>query len=85
MKRSKLAEINLMWLFIFTVPLFIGAIIVSPYSPKLQFMILSLAAMVYFCLALLHHHKDKSLNVEVILEYFLIAALSLLIVQSLVR
>ncbi len=82
---KKIAEINLLWIFIFTVPLFIGAIIVSPYSPKLQFMILTIAALIYFSLAMVHHHKDKSLNLEIIVEYFLIAAISLIIVQSLAR
>lgn len=84
MRKTKFIEFNLIWIFVFTVPLFIAGIIVSPYSPQLQFMLLTIASLIYFSLAMIHHHRNKSLKIEIIVEYFLIAMLCLIIVQSLI-
>lgn len=42
--------------------------------------ILVVGILIYLLWALLHHKKDKSLTLEVILEYLLTAALSLILI-----
>lgn len=49
---------------------------------KLQVDTLVASAFIYMGIVLAHHQKDKSLTIEVLLEYILIAALSLLILQQ---
>jgi hypothetical protein len=72
-----------MYLVVAASPLFISLLIFFRYSPKLQFQILTLAALIYFIFALLHHNKDKTLTWEIIIEYALIAALALIILGGL--
>lgn len=40
------------------------------------------AAITYVTIALLHHHLDKSLTLEIIIEYILIAILVVIILQG---
>ena len=40
------------------------------------------AAITYITVALLHHHFDKSLTLEIIIEYILIAILVVIILQG---
>lgn len=71
------------WIFILSTPLFVFSLIAFRYSSKLQFETLSLAVLTYLTAALLHHLKEKTLNSEVVIEYVLLAALALIIFQSL--
>ncbi|KKR80446.1 MAG: hypothetical protein UU73_C0001G0216 [Candidatus Daviesbacteria bacterium GW2011_GWA1_41_61] len=81
--RLKIPEIDLMTVIFFTVPIFIFTLFAYRFSPQIQFQIFTLAAIIYVIVALVHHHKDKSLTLEIIIEYVLIAALALIILQGL--
>jgi hypothetical protein len=48
------------------------------------FELLVLFTMVYFISTLVHHHFDKSLTKEVIIEYILVALLVIIMVANLV-
>lgn len=63
-------------------PLFVLALFLFRYSTQAQFGVLIVAAVVYLGTAVLHHRKDKTLTFEIIIEYVLIAALALLMIQS---
>lgn len=52
-------------------------------SPWQQLQLLISASLVYLVWALWHHKVEKSLNKEIMIEYVLIAALSLVILLSL--
>ena len=75
-------KINLIWLFIFLTPIFYFLILSNSYSKLTQFMVLDLAAVSFVTLAILQHFIDKNLKIEVVLEYVLIAALALIILQG---
>ncbi len=47
------------------------------FVPKAQFVILNLLVVFYLGWAISYHHFDKSLKLEIIIEYVLIAALAL--------
>jgi hypothetical protein len=49
---------------------------------KLQFEVVCAGALIYLGISLSHHHFDRSLTMEVMLEYILIDALSLVILQQ---
>ena len=49
---------------------------------KFQIDTLLAGAFIFLGITLAHHQKDKSLTIEVALEYILMAALSLLILQQ---
>lgn len=89
MKQVKILNVNLtklslIWVFIVSVPLFTLALFFYRFSPKMQFIVFMTAALLYLAAALLHHFKEKSLTLEVIIEYILIAALALIILQGLI-
>lgn len=48
----------------------------------MQVEIVVAGAVAYIAVALLHHHLDKSLTVEIIIEYILIAALVLVLLNT---
>ena len=50
---------------------------IFPHIGKLQLEITVLAILSYVIFSLLHHYFDKTLTLEVILEYILIATLTL--------
>lgn len=60
-------------------PLFVGAMVYFRHSREALIQLLFLAAIFYVIIALLHHHKDKSLTLEVMIEYILIAWLALIL------
>lgn len=82
--KKLLKKINLVWVMVFSTPLFLAALFIFRYTPTTQFEIFSLAATTYLIVALIHHYRDKTLTLEIIIEYFLIAALALLILQGLI-
>lgn len=53
------------------------AVIKFSTQPQLQFMILTCLVLLYLSWAILFHLKDKSLTLEVMLEYILTATLAL--------
>jgi hypothetical protein len=50
--------------------------------PQIQFLIATILIMLYLLWAILHHHNDKTLRVEVMVEYVLTALLSLIILYG---
>lgn len=83
MKISGWRKFNLLWIFVATAPLFLFGLFAFPYSLEARFKILLIAALFYLALALMHHQKDKTLTFEIIIEYILIAALALVVLQGL--
>ena len=49
-------------------------------EPKLLMQIVTTLAIIYVTIALIHHYFDKSLSLEVGLEYVLISLLAVLVV-----
>lgn len=61
---------------------FIAASFLLRKNTNIQIEIIFLAAFVYISLAFLHHYFDKSLNLETIIDYILIALLSVIILTG---
>lgn len=71
------------WLILISIPVFLVAMVVFRAAPANQFRaVLGLCAL-YLGGAILHHWQDKSLTLELIIEYVLMAGLVLLIFQGL--
>lgn len=51
-------------------------------NSRLQFQILTSLALIYLSWALLHHTIDKSLTLEVVIEYVLTALLAIIILYG---
>lgn len=75
---------NLRLLFIITIPLFLIALYWFRFSPITEFVIFSIAAIIYLVMALIHHFRAKTLILEIVIEYILIAILALVVIQSLI-
>ncbi len=80
---NKVVRLNFFWILMALTPVFIGLIVFFRYNPLIEFQILSLASLCYLMSAILHHLKDKTLKLEVMVEYILIAGLVLIVLQSL--
>lgn len=82
---SKLAKLKFSytWLIVITVPVFLVAMFVFRSSSAIQFKAILILVTVYLIGAIVHHWQDKSLTLEMLLEYVLIAGLVLLILQGL--
>lgn len=50
--------------------------------PNLQFVILTILSIIYLSFALIHHFLDKSLTLEIMLEYVLIVLLAMVILYG---
>lgn len=81
--KSILYKINFIWLFILTTPIFLYLILFRNFEQSSKMLLITCAILIYVALALLHHYFDKSLKVEIVIEYVLIGALALMIIQSL--
>ncbi len=81
-KFSIFKKVNLMWIFVGATPLFLVVLYYTRYLPQLQLKVLLIASLFYLALAFMYHQKDKTLTFEIIIEYILIAALALVIVQG---
>lgn len=87
MKMSHLKiikRLNLIWLVMLSVPLFLTALYLARFSPRIQLEIFIGAVLTYLITAIIHHQLDKSLTLEIVVEYILIAILTLVVFQSLV-
>lgn len=71
------------WLVIVTLPVFFTAMFVFRSSSAIQFKAILTLVALYLLGAILHHRQDKSLTLEMLIEYVLIAGLVLLILQGL--
>ena len=79
----KFLKIQVNHLFLPLVVVLVVLVLIFRGHSLIQFELVTLGVILYVSTALLHHHFDKSLTVEVILEYILIAALVLIILQGL--
>ena len=84
-RRSKLIDLrqySILLLLVFTA---VSVVVVLRYhnSPKVQFQIFVALAIAYLTWSLLHHSLDKSLTLEVVIEYVLTALLALVILYGL--
>ncbi len=59
-----------------------AVLLLGQFSVKLNLQILIIALMLYLIGAFIHHHNDKSLTFEVMIEYILLGTLVLIIAQS---
>ena len=84
MKKIKTLNLNLNWVLFLTAPLFIAVLFIFRFSPHIEFCVLIFTALIYLAVAILHHLKDKTLTLEIIIEYVLIATLALIILQGLI-
>ena len=69
----------------FLVPICLGLVILSYLfrsNNGLQIQVLFLTSILYVLVSLLHHYLDKTLSLEIIIEYVLIAGLSLIILTG---
>lgn len=83
MRKSKLFKsLNYTLFFYLSLPFLMLIVLGYKFSSKLIFLTVCLSAIIYLITAILHHIKDKSLKLEIIIEYFLIAILALIILQS---
>ncbi len=80
MKRT--IKLNLTHLFLPIATLFIVLMFMFRDSTRVQMEIVAIGALIYVGIAFIHHHLDKTLTFEVIVEYILIAALTLIILQQ---
>lgn len=79
---KKLSKFPLIWLVPF-VSLIVGSVAYSTdLATTTLFKILVGMTLLYLLIAILHHHKDKSLTIEIFMEYLLLAAFILLISQT---
>jgi hypothetical protein len=83
MNKIKILKLNPLWVMTATAPFFIIVLFIFRFMPKIQFQILTLASLTYLTLAILHHLRDKTLTLELVIEYVLIAALALIVLQGL--
>lgn len=79
---NKILRSNINTLFLPASLILLVLVLIFGNQIKLQFEVIVLAAMLYVGLALVHHHFDKSLTFETIVEYILIATLAVIIVVS---
>lgn len=64
--------------------LFVGVGMIFRFHPLLQAQILTALTLLYIGTSLVHHHLDKTLNLEVMLEYVLISTLAVIILFGLI-
>ena len=81
-KKLRKLKISPVKVWIYSAPFFIFALFLFRSSSFWQLRILMIAAAAYLATALLHHHKDKTLTLEIMIEYILLAALALIIAQG---
>ncbi len=79
---KKLLRFNLTHGYLVLSVIFLVFIFLLRDQPKMQFEVVVGAAISYVTVALLHHHIDKSLTLETFIEYILIAALAIVILQG---
>lgn len=83
MRKPKTLKIGLHQLFVPIALICILLIYILRGNTLLQFEVVVIAGLAYLSIALVHHHFNKSLTLELIIEYILIAILALVILQGL--
>ncbi len=62
--------------------IFLGLLYLFRSNSLYQVELIIASSIAYITIALLHHHLDKSLTLEIIIEYILIAILVVIILQG---
>jgi hypothetical protein len=83
-QKTKLYKFSPMWAFVTSVPFFLLLLYAVRNSSMSVLTVLSIVCIVYLTIALIHHYLDRTLHFEVIVEYVLLALLSLVVLQSMV-
>lgn len=83
MKKGTIANINLIYILGVAAPVLILLLFYFRFSKTAPFQILVVFTIMYLIMAAVYHIKDKTLTFEIMIEYILIAALSLIILQGL--
>lgn len=81
LKKITLIKPVKVWMLV--TPIFLLLIFFSRNDHRTLFSVFVLSAAVYLFLAVLHHIQDKTLRLEIVIEYLLIAALGLIILYDL--
>lgn len=58
------------------------SLFLHPDNSLVQLQILSFLSVTYLIWAVIHHYLDKSLTLEIVVEYFLIASLVVVVLSS---
>ena len=82
--KKFLKNLHLMWIYVGLSPVLFSLLLLYRNQQMVVLSLTILAAILYVIVALLHHYWDKTLTVEVTLEYVLTAVLAIVILQSLV-
>ncbi len=69
-------------IFIITIPILLSILFWFRFAPQKQFIVFFIATIIYLILALIHHFREKTLIIEIVIEYILIAILALVVIQS---
>lgn len=81
--RSNVLKINSVFILLAVTFIALVGIIKFADMPKVQFQILTTSTLIYLTWALLHHGINKSLKLEVVIEYILTALLAIVILYGL--
>lgn len=81
--RTHVLKINSVFLLLAVTFIALVGIIKFQDLPKVQFQILTASTLIYLTWALLHHGLNKSLKLEVVIEYILTAMLAVVILYGL--
>ncbi|KKQ67280.1 MAG: hypothetical protein US86_C0001G0207 [Candidatus Daviesbacteria bacterium GW2011_GWA2_38_24] len=79
---KKFLKLDLMHLFLVFSIIAFAALLIFKQNTLLKINIVALTSIIYLSMALVHHYKDKTLTLEVIIEYVLIALLAIVVVSG---
>lgn len=84
MKNTKKLSLRIDFLHYFAPVGILAAVLMWQFQARseLQLQILIIVGLIYIIGAFIHHHFDKTLTLEVIIEYILIAILAISIVSG---
>ncbi len=74
---------SIMNIMVLLSPIFLLGIYYFRSLPYLQLEVIGVAVITYLSLAILHHLKDRSIHLDLILEYVFVAILILVLVTNL--
>jgi hypothetical protein len=77
-------KFSIMNIMIVLSPIFTLGVYYYRDMPYLQMQVICMASITYLSLAVLHHIKDKTIHMDLILEYVFIAILILVVVNYIV-
>lgn len=78
-----LKKLSLSKVLIVVTPIIAVFLYIFRSSPNHKFQVLIITAIIYLTIGLCYHWRDKTLTLEIMIEYFLIAALALLVLGGL--